>query len=127
MTYSGTKRLLIIDDDPKVTLRFERVLALNGFVGDVEEDALIWLSIYKKDVNKYNTVICDIRMPGKSGIELAKEIKKANQSIHIVLMSDKEKDYNDNEYAKIYSNQFAIKPQDTDQVIDLISKLAKPD
>ena len=54
---------------------------------------LIGLSTYKKDVNKYDMLICDIRMPGKSGIELAKEIKKANQSIHIVLMSDEEKDY----------------------------------
>jgi DNA-binding NtrC family response regulator len=125
LTNLGSKRLLIIDDDPKVTSRFEEALALNGFVGDVENDALIGLSTYKNDIYKYNTVICDIRMPGKSGIELAKEIKKVNRSIHVVLMSEDEKDYNNNENAKIYSDQFVVKPQNTRQVVELISKLSR--
>jgi CheY-like chemotaxis protein len=66
---------------------------VNGFVGDVLNDPLLALSIIRTNIDKYHSVICDIRMPGKSGIELAEEIKKISPYIRIILMSSNDNDY----------------------------------
>ncbi|HEY7107865.1 MAG TPA: response regulator [Nitrososphaeraceae archaeon] len=123
-------KLLIIDDDPDVAARFNEALKVNGFTGDIVNDAIVGLSTFRNNVDAYFAVICDIRMPGKSGIELSKEIKKINPSIHLILMSDNEKDYYshaNSESIMNFSDQFAIKPKNAEQVIKLISGILEYD
>jgi DNA-binding NtrC family response regulator len=66
-------------------------------------------------MNAYGEVICDVRMLGKSGLEVEKELKKENPLIQIILMFDNDKDYYDgkenNESCKNFSDKFAVKPK----------------
>lgn len=98
-----------------------------GLPGDVVVDSIVGLSTYRNNMNAYSAVICNIRMPGKSGFEVAKELNKENQLIQIILMSDNEKDcYDDkenNESCKNFSDKFAAKPKSVEEVVDLISDI----
>lgn len=81
----STQTILIIDDDPLVADMFGEALKLNWFKGDVFIDSSEALSAFNSNSDKYQTVICDMRTPGKSGIEVAVEIKKLNPSVRLYL------------------------------------------
>ena len=115
------KKILIIDDDPYVAKAFNEALSVNGFKGDVYTDSLSALSNLKNNINGYDRVVCDIRMPGKSGIEVAKEVKKSIPGLRIILMSSNENDYYENNEAKDISDDFVLKPKDFDGFLKLLS------
>ena len=49
------------------------------------------LSLLKnKDLDKLDAVFLDIEMPGMDGIKIADEIRKFNQYVHIVFVSNRE-------------------------------------
>ena len=104
---------LVIDDDPQVANLFSEAFKANGLRGDVYIDSFEALSIFNKSPNKYRVVICDIRMPGKSGIEAATEIKKLNDK----------KDYDNSDSPSKISDHFVIKPKEVDEVVKLMSGL----
>ena len=112
---------LVIDDDPQVANIFSEAFKANGFKGDVFIDSFKALSVFSP--NKYRVVICDIRMPGKSGIEAATEIKKLNPSVKVVLMSDDKKDYDNSDSPSKISDHFVIKPKEVGEVVKLMSGL----
>ncbi len=114
---------LVIDDDPQVANLFSEAFKANGFRGDVYIDSFEALSVFNKSPNKYRVVICDIRMPGKSGIEAATEIKKLNPSVKVVLMSDDKKDYDNSDSPSKISDHFVIKPKEVGEVVKLMSGL----
>ena len=112
---------LIIDDDPVVTNLFNEALAMNGFAGDVLNDADSAFSVLASDPDKYDKVFVDMRMPGKSGVELANEINRIRPSLPVILMSTTEKDYGDIEESNKYVFTFAVKPKNVEEIINLIS------
>ncbi len=50
-------------------------------------DPLAALEHFNLDPKDHHIVICDIKMPGMYGYELAKQIKKNNPEVKIILMS----------------------------------------
>jgi len=115
------KRILVVDDDEEVTRNFIDVFSVNGFVGDVLNDPFNALSIIKNDPEKYQVVICDIRMPGMNGVEMAHEILQIKASIKIVLISDDEKDnYYISSRNQNKSISFSKKPKSKRDIVTLL-------
>jgi DNA-binding NtrC family response regulator len=112
---------LIIDDDPVITDLFNEALAMNGFAGDVLNDATFAFSVLASEPDKYDKVFVDKGMPGKSGVELANEINRIRPSLPVILMSTTEKDYDDIEASNKNLFTFAVKPKNVEQIINLIS------
>src|SRR5215203_271704 len=74
------KRILLVDDEPDVTMLFSMVLnASNGFDVYSFNDPLLALSNFKPDY--YNLAILDIKMPKMNGFELYAEMKKKDSKI----------------------------------------------
>ncbi len=73
------KRILVIDDDKLVLRTFEGLLKRSGFSVDCAEgfdEALIAFRTKEIDL-----VLSDIRMPGRNGVDAAKEILKELKSV----------------------------------------------
>ncbi len=76
-------------------------------------------------------MLSDIRMPGMSGIRLARKVKEINPNIKVVLMPSFE--IRDNEFSKVFPSTqvdgFVLKPfgiRDlTDKILNVISKARK--
>jgi DNA-binding response OmpR family regulator len=66
-----------------------------------------------------------MRMPGKSGIEIAVEIKKLNPLVRVILMADDKKDYDNANSPSEISDHFVTKPEDVRGVLKLISDINK--
>ncbi len=78
-------RVLVVDDEPAITVAFAKKLRREGYdcvtAGSAEE-ALRRMEAYKPAL-----VISDVRMPGMSGLDLLKEIKRRDAGIKVILIT----------------------------------------
>ncbi len=118
-----TKKLktMVLEDDPETnelmstTLKnfFEEVYsALDG------ETAIELYNKYQPDI-----IFVDIILPGKSGLEIAKEIREKNPKQMIVVVSASDDMGNISEAVKIGVNNFIRKPINTDKMIDVLKDI----
>ena len=93
--------LLVVDDDSDIAHVLKQGLLNNRFLVSVftnPEEALKNFQSNSKDY--YCLVLSDIRMPGMSGIRLARKVKEINPNVKVVLMTSFE--INDNEFSKVF-------------------------
>ena len=69
--------ILVVDDDDKIRDLVRQYLEENNFLVTTAIDAFD--AKKKLDIIKYDILILDIMMPGKSGLSLTEEIKKQTQ------------------------------------------------
>ena len=82
-----SKSILLVDDDYDIVNLFKDLLEkvnyeVVGFTNPLEA-----LQHYKINWNRYGLVISDMRMPGMTGFDLLKNIKKIDATICFFLMS----------------------------------------
>ena len=78
-------RLLLVDDDSDILHVLKRGLEINGFEVDAYSSSKKALDSFKASM--YDLAILDIRMPGLSGLELYREIKKIDPAITACFLS----------------------------------------
>ncbi len=81
-----TQTILIVDDDDEVREILAETLEELGYrvIGvSSAEEALLRLDMYAEP----DLVITDVRMPGMSGLELAKRIRERGDCVKLLLMS----------------------------------------
>jgi CheY-like chemotaxis protein len=74
------KRILIIDDDPDITLALKTILEDNGYAVDVFNDPANVVSNFKQP-GMYDLLIIDIIMPNMDGFELYEKVKKIDSKV----------------------------------------------
>lgn len=64
------KRILIVDDEPDISLAFKKILETNGFIGQVDtyNEPLLALQNFKAGI--YGLLIIDVAMPVIDGFKL---------------------------------------------------------
>jgi CheY-like chemotaxis protein len=134
MNIESKKRVLIVDDEPEITLLFN--MALDGFMVDSFNDPLLALSKFKQDF--YDLAILDIVMPKMNGFELYKEIKKIDGKVRVCFLTALSDSQNHEEFRKVsrgeeeeeegYNNiiekdLFIQKPVQNKEIINHINKI----
>ncbi len=118
-----TKKLktMVLEDDPETNELMSTTL--KNFFADVYSalDGETALELY----NKYqpDIIFVDIILPGKSGLEIAKEIREKNPKQMIVVVSASDDMSNISEAVKIGVNNFIRKPINTDKMIDVLKDI----
>ena len=79
----NTFHILVVDDDDRIRELVKQYLEENNFLVTTAIDAFD--AKKKLDIIKYDILILDIMMPGKSGLSLTEEIKKTNSTPVILL------------------------------------------
>jgi len=59
------KRILIVDDEPGITLAFKKGIESDEFEVDTFNDPLLALSSFK--ANSYHLILLDVKMPKMNG------------------------------------------------------------
>ena len=78
--------ILVVDDDDKIRDLVRQYLEENNFLVTTARDAFD--AKKKIEIIKFDILILDIMMPGESGLELTKQIKK-NNTTPIILLTAK--------------------------------------
>jgi len=79
------ERILIVDDEPAARKLITRILSKEGYQCEEADSAAQVLDRLRS--SKTELVILDIRMPGKSGIELLPEIKASHPDTAVIMVS----------------------------------------
>ena len=79
------KKILLVDDEPDVTYTIKKILDDNGFKVDSFNDPISALDNYQ--INFYDLVILDIKMPKMDGFELYLKIREKDPKVKICFLT----------------------------------------
>ena len=85
ITPVGARRVLVIDDEPAVLRVLGLLLQRNGFAVDSAADASEGLK--QLETNSYHCVLSDIIMPGLSGLDFLRELRRHDLDVPVILMT----------------------------------------
>ncbi len=112
--------VLVIDDEKTVRWGFEKALKKRNYNVHLAEDGIIGLEIFLKI--KPPVTILDMRMPGLTGLEVLKEIRKILPTAIVIMVTA----YGDMgttiEAMKYGAYNFVKKPFDTNEVLEHVEK-----
>jgi DNA-binding NtrC family response regulator len=121
-------KLLIVDDDPDIAHVLKQGLLKKRFLVSAFTRPEEALQNFQSNSKDYCLLLSDIRMPGLSGIQLARKVKEINPSVKVILMTSFE--IRDNEFSKVFPSThvdgFVQKPigiKDlTNKILDIIGE-----
>jgi DNA-binding NtrC family response regulator len=93
-------KLLVVDDDFDIVQVLKLGLLKNRFLVNAFTNPEEALQSFKSNAETYCLMLSDIRMPGFSGIQLARKVKEINPAVKTVLMTSFE--IRDNEFSKVF-------------------------
>jgi two-component system cell cycle sensor histidine kinase/response regulator CckA len=120
--------LLVVDDDADIAYVLKQGLLKNQFLVSAFTNPEEALKNFQSNSEDYCLMLSDIRMPGMSGIRLARKVKEINPNVKVVLMTSFE--INDNEFSKVFPSTqvdgFVKKPVSiknlTNQILDILGE-----
>jgi len=115
--------ILVIDDDTAFCLMLKTFLEKNGF--SVDTAFHFASAIQHLTSTRYDTVLSDIRLPDRNGLELLQEVSKFSHQPRIIFMTG----YGDIRSAvnaiKMGAYEYVIKPVNPDEVLLLINQVVE--
>lgn len=117
--------IMIVDDEVLVARsisRFFRGEQYDCFIVNNPEEAI---DSYK--TKQPNIVIMDIQMPGKSGVELLKEIRNFDKKTPVIMVSGNMDSVKVEELKKIGATECLEKPLNPPQIISTVNRYLTPD
>jgi CheY-like chemotaxis protein len=114
-------KILILDDDPVVTLSCKRILGAEGYsitTVDKGEDALN--KVTKED---FDLFITDIMLPDISGMEVMREARVIKPQTDVVIITGYPKLEDAKEASKLGAQQYIEKPFTPDFMINVAKKV----
>jgi two-component system, OmpR family, response regulator ChvI len=132
----GKKRILLVDDEPDITISISAVLESNDFEVTSYNDPVSALSSFKP--HHYDLVMLDVKMPKIDGFELYNEIKKIDNRTKVCFITATDKnnyeglegpegqigDYKEKLqlYCELKKEMFLQKPISNDDLVNEINK-----
>lgn len=78
-------KVLLIDDEEKLRTLLSKIISLEGF--EVFQAADAKSGLKKLETNDIDVVICDVKLPGSSGVDLSKTIKEKYPATETILLT----------------------------------------
>ena len=124
---NSTFHILVVDDDDRIRELVKQYLEENNFIVTTAVDAFD--AKKKLDIIKFDILILDIMMPGKSGLSLTEEIKKTNPT-PVILLTAKGEAADRIKGLEIGADDYLGKPFEPKELLlriqNILSKTEKP-
>ena len=120
---SNKKRILIVDDEPDITLTFKIALEGTGLYEVYTfNEPLKALANFK--AGSYDLVITDIKMPKMNGCEFSQKVKEIDNNVKICFLTASECYYcNNGNYEQREAECLLTKPIGIDELIKQIKSI----
>jgi CheY-like chemotaxis protein len=117
----GKKRILVLDDDPVVTLSCKRILGAEGFSVSTAEKGKEALSCLEKE--DFDLLISDVRLPDISGMTVLKEARVIKPETDIVIITGYPTIEDAKESVKLGAAEYLEKPFTPDFMLNISKKV----
>ena len=107
--------LLLVDDDPNTLASLSRAFRLAGHEATVCDNAARAVELLRTET--FDLILSDVVMPGRSGLELLEDLKKAEVKTPIILISGQANIEMAVKATKLGALDFLEKPLSTDKLL----------
>jgi len=121
MVRNPTKKILIVDDNPNMSVLLSDILEIFEYKGQHAQDGEEALE--KLDSERYDMVFTDLRMPKMDGIDLLKAIKEHHPDLPVVVITGYSLGETQNLLLTQQADGFLNKPFKVNDIQDLLSRL----
>ena len=83
-------RILIVEDESAISGFLKEGLEEEGFAVDVADNGRKGLELALDFANEYDVMLLDWMVPGVSGIEICRNVRKVNQQVPIIFLTAKD-------------------------------------
>ncbi|WP_298154198.1 response regulator transcription factor [Flavobacterium sp.] len=83
-------RILIVEDESSISGFLKEGLEEEGFAVDLADNGRKGLELAMDFVNEYDIILLDWMLPGVSGIEICRSVRKVNQQVPIIFLTAKD-------------------------------------
>lgn len=118
--YMHNKKILIVEDNKINQMITRKILEKNKVICDVADNGTV--AIAKVENHHFDLILMDIHMPGISGIEATKEIRKFNETIPIIALTAVTLEESLDEFYLNGFNDIIPKPFKTEEFFQKINK-----
>ena len=115
--------LLLIDDDPNTLASLARAFRLAGHEAAVCDNALRAVELLRTE--RFDLILSDVVMPGKTGLELLEELKNSGLQTPIVLISGQANIEMAVKATRLGALDFLEKPLSTDKLLLTVENALK--
>lgn len=109
------RSILVVDDDEVLRMRLEKSFLRRGLVVYVASDFDSAMEQIK--LHSPHLAVIDLKMPGKSGLELLEEIRAISPETKVVMLTGYGSITNAVEAVKLGAINYVTKPADADDVL----------
>ncbi len=116
-----TKRILIVDDNPNMSVLLSDILEIFDFKGSYAGDGTEALEKLRR--GKYDMVFTDLRMPKMDGLDLLKAIKAEHPGLPVVVVTGYSMADTRDEVLSERADGFLSKPFKVNEIQSLLTSL----
>lgn len=115
--------LLVVDDDPRITELLRRILAFEGYTVSVAaagDEAL------RKALERPpNLIVLDLMLPGVDGLEVARRLRAAGDSVPILMLTARDAVHNRVEGLEAGGDDYLVKPFAPEELVARVKALLR--
>ncbi len=116
-------KVLVVDDDLSIRNLLAEMLNIAGFSSETRESGASALLALRS--SRFDIAIFDVNMPGMSGFELLKEVRKNDANLPVLFLSARNESMDVIEGLRIGADDYISKPFNLEEVIMRINTILK--
>jgi len=102
------KRILVVEDEPSLSMAIRDELEFEGFEASVVEDGIAGLDRILAEAP--DLVILDLMLPGKSGFEICREVRGRGMDTPIIMLTARAQEVDRVRGLELGADDYVIKP-----------------
>jgi two-component system alkaline phosphatase synthesis response regulator PhoP len=121
-------RILLVEDEPGLVMTLSDLLGAEGYEVESATDGPAGLSKALKE--KFDLIVLDVMLPGKSGLEVCRELRQQGSDVAVLMLTAKTQLYDRVAGLKIGADDYLTKPFEPPELLARIEALlrrVKPD
>ena len=116
-------RILLVEDEPGLAFTLSDLLASSGYSVETATDGISGLAKAKKD--PFHLILLDVMLPGKSGIDVCRELRQAGSDVAILMLTARSQIADRVVGLRNGADDYLIKPFDPSELLARVEALLR--